>query len=197
MKRDFLAGLMVGETPLPKDIIDAIMAENGRDIEAAKADADGIREQLKADADGLREQLQAAQDGLKAFEGVDVEKLNGEITKLTGKLEAQSEKHKAEIANLKFGHALSDAITAAHGRNAKAITALLDVQALRKSNDQTADIGKALAALKESDGYLFEEEQQQEQTPPPFSTGTGTAAHENDEDAKTIAAFRAAVGLGD
>ena len=36
MKRDFLQNFKVGEQPLPKEIIDAIMDENGRDIEAPK-----------------------------------------------------------------------------------------------------------------------------------------------------------------
>lgn len=36
MKTEFLQNFKVGEQPLPKEIIDAILAENGRDIEAAK-----------------------------------------------------------------------------------------------------------------------------------------------------------------
>ena len=61
-----------------KEIIDAIMAENGNDIEAAKKPF--------ADYDAIKEQLQTAKDGLKAFEGVDVAQLQGEITKLQGQL---------------------------------------------------------------------------------------------------------------
>lgn len=40
MKREFLQELKVNDQPLPKEIIDAIMAENGRDIEAAKGSQD-------------------------------------------------------------------------------------------------------------------------------------------------------------
>ena len=36
MKREFLQSLKVGEQPLPKEIIDAIMAQNGQDIQQAK-----------------------------------------------------------------------------------------------------------------------------------------------------------------
>ena len=36
MKREFLQSLRVEDKPLPKEMVDAIMAENGRDIEAAK-----------------------------------------------------------------------------------------------------------------------------------------------------------------
>lgn len=36
MKREFLQNFKVGDQALPKEVIDAIMAENGRDIEEAK-----------------------------------------------------------------------------------------------------------------------------------------------------------------
>ena len=36
MKREFLQSIQVGEAKLPKEVIDAIMAENGRDIQAAR-----------------------------------------------------------------------------------------------------------------------------------------------------------------
>ena len=36
MKTEFLQNFKVGDQALPKEIIDAILAENGRDIEAAK-----------------------------------------------------------------------------------------------------------------------------------------------------------------
>ena len=38
MKREFLQNLSVGEMALPKEVIDAIMAENGRDIEKVKGE---------------------------------------------------------------------------------------------------------------------------------------------------------------
>lgn len=41
MKREFLQNFQVAGQSLPKEVIDAIMAENGRDIEAAKAHAGG------------------------------------------------------------------------------------------------------------------------------------------------------------
>jgi len=38
MKREFLQNLKVGDAPLTKEVIDAIMAENGRDIEKIKGE---------------------------------------------------------------------------------------------------------------------------------------------------------------
>ena len=37
MKREFLQEFRVGDAPLPKEVIDAIMAENGRDIQKVKS----------------------------------------------------------------------------------------------------------------------------------------------------------------
>ena len=57
MKREFLQNLKVGDQALPKEVIDAIMAENGRDIEDAKkpfADYETIKTQLKTAKDGLK-----------------------------------------------------------------------------------------------------------------------------------------------
>lgn len=163
MKREFLENLKVGDQPLSKEAIDAIMAENGRDIEAAK--------KPYADYDSIKQQLTTATEGLKAFEGVDIKDLQGQITTLQGKLDTQKAEHEAKLADLAFEGVLKDAITAAKGRNAKAIQALLDVDTLKASKDQTADIKKALDKLKEDSGYLFEDEQA---APPPYAPGTGT-----------------------
>lgn len=49
MKTEFLQNLKIGDASMPKEVIDAIMAENGRDIEAAKKpfmDYDTVKQQL-------------------------------------------------------------------------------------------------------------------------------------------------------
>lgn len=161
MKREFLQNFKVGDQALPKEIIDAIMDENGRDIEAAKKPF--------ADYEAVKAQLQAAKDGLEAFKGVDVDKLQGKIQELTGQLADKDREWQDKLDGMAFDGRIRDAITAAKGRNAKAIAALLDVDALRASKNQETDIRAALEALKKDNGYLFESE-----TPPPYSNGTGT-----------------------
>lgn len=161
MKREFLQNFKVGDQALPKEIIDVIMDENGRDIEAAKKPF--------ADYEAMKAQLQAAKDGLEAFKGVDVDKLQGKIQELTGQLADKDREWQAKLDGMAFDGRIRDAITAAKGRNAKAIAALLDVDALRASKNQETDIRAALEALKKDNGYLFESE-----TPPPYSNGTGT-----------------------
>ena len=162
MKAEFLQNFKVGDAPLPKEVIEAILAENGRDVEEAKKPF--------ADYDSIKEQLRTATEGLEAFKGVDVKDLQGQVTKLTKDLSDQAEAHKKQLADLAFDGVLKEAITAARGRNTKAIAALLDVDALKASKDQTADIKSALEALKKDSGYLFDSVE----TPPPYSPLAGT-----------------------
>lgn len=163
MKREFLQNFKVGDQALPKEIIDAIMDENGRDIEAAKKPF--------ADYEAVKTQLQAAKDGLEAFKGVGVDKLQGKIQELTGQLADKDREWQDKLDGMAFDGRIRDAITAAKGRNAKAIAALLDVDALRASKNQETDIRAALEALKKDNGYLFESE-----TPPPIPTGPARMA---------------------
>ena len=184
MKREFLQNFKVNEQPLPKEIIDEIMAENGRDIEAAKKPF--------ADYDSIKEQLQTAKDGLKAFEGVDVAQLQSKVTELQGKLDAKDTEWQGKLADMAFDHALEAAITGSKGRNAKAIRALLDVDTLKGSKNQEADIKAALEGLKKDSGYLFDDGQ----IPPPYAGGTGTHNQQpNGEPSSLAGALRAKYNL--
>ena len=156
MKREFLQGLQVGETPLPKEIIDAIMAENGRDIEALKSRI--------ADYDAL---TASEEEAPKQWQ----EKLNQQV-----------DTHRREMSELIFSHNLEKAILAAKGRNAKAITALLDIENLQSSENQTADLDRALQNLKQECSYLFQTE-----TPPPYARGTGAMTPEANKTPATLA----------
>ena len=163
MKREFLQNFKVGDQPLPDEIINAIMAENGRDIEAAKKPF--------ADYESIKEQLETAKNGLKAFEGVDVAQLQGKITELQGQLTAKDNEWQGKLDAMAFEAKVKDAITAAKGKNAKAIAALLDMDTLKASKNQDADLKAALEALQKDSGYLFGDEQG---APPPYAGGTGT-----------------------
>ena len=165
MKREFLQGLQVGDQPLPKEVIDAIMAENGRDIETVKsryADYEALKEQL-AQAEGLAEAAQTAKDWEQRYH-------------------QQVDTHRREMSELIFSHNLENAICSAKGRNAKAITALLDVDALKTCENQQAALEEALQALKRDCGYLFQTE-----TPPPYARGTGAMTPDIQKSPATLA----------
>lgn len=62
------------------------------------------------------------------------------------------EKIKSDYA---FDAAVKEAIRKASGKNERAIMALLDVDGLKASKNQTQDIDAALAAVKKDNDYLF------------------------------------------
>ena len=79
---------------------------------------------------------------------------------------------------------LDSAIAAAHGRSGKAIRALLDLDALRGSEDPDKDIPAALSALQKDSGYMFDTEE----TPPPYACLLYTSRR-----AATVLYFRAGI----
>jgi len=81
------------------------------------------------------------------------------------------EEHGKALQEADFQHRLGAALIQARGRSQKAITALLDLDALRQAEDPKA-VNGALAALKKEHGYLFE----QSAAPYDAMTGVGRVA---------------------
>lgn len=162
MKRDFLQNFKVGDQALPKEIIDAIMDENGRDIEAAKKPF--------ADYEAVKNQLEEANKTIEGFKSMDIDAIRKEAGEWKAKAEQAERDAAARVAETEFNAKLTAAITASKGRNAKAVMALLDLEALKASKNQEADIKAALEGLKKENGYLFDGAQ----TPPPYAGGTGS-----------------------
>lgn len=86
MKRDFLEKL-----GLDKDVIDQIMAENGRDIESEK----NKRVSAEANAEALDKQLKTSQAELDKIQksGANAEELKSKVYELQQKLEEDSKAH--------------------------------------------------------------------------------------------------------
>ena len=162
MKREFLQNFKVGDQAIPKEIIDAILDENSRDIGEAKKPF--------ADYDAIKQQLAEAGKTIEGFKGMDIDAVRKEADEWKAKAEQAKEDADAKVAEVEFNSRLTTAITGARGKNAKAVMALLDLEALKTSKNQEADINAALEGLKKDSGYLFEEPQ----IPPPYAGGTGT-----------------------
>ncbi len=165
MKREFLQNLKVGDQPLSKEVIDAIMTENGHDIEAAKKPF--------ADYDHIKEQLDEAQKAIQGFKDQDIEGVRKSAQEWEDKYNQAVKDHEAKLADMAFDRKLEDAITGAKGKNAKAIKALLDMETLKASKNQDADIKAAMDALQKESGYLFGDVG----TPPPYSPGSGAGGN--------------------
>ncbi len=65
MKREFLQGLSVGEMPLSKEVIDAIMAENGRDIQRVKGEAASLLAEKETWEETLRQQRESHETAMR------------------------------------------------------------------------------------------------------------------------------------
>lgn len=143
MKREDVKNKIPGIT---EEQLNWIMQANGEDINREKAAADQYKTQLAS----ANVQLKTAQEGLAKFDGVDVEGLNAQITKLQADMKAQAD----ESA---FNNALDIAILGAKGRNVQAVRALLDLDALKGSKDRTADISKALEDAAKANPWAFGE----------------------------------------
>lgn len=159
--------------------IEAIIAEAGVELtddqkqkinEAVKENYKTVNDyqKQKEKIETLEDTVKEAQEALKKFEGVDAEKLKEEIANLTQTIEKNKTDYEAKIAERDFTDTIDKAIAAAKGVNAKAIKALLDMDALKGSKNQEADIKKAIEALTTADDskMLFGE-------PAPKDAGTG------------------------
>ena len=174
---EILTGLGIQIPEDKTNELNKLIGENYKTI----ADYDKQKQKLTQ----TQESLQTAQEGLKKFEGVDPAELQGRISKLTKELADKDTAHAAELADRDFQSLLDGAITEKHGRSAKAIKALLDVDALKDSKNQEQDIKAALDALAKDSGYLFESEG----TPPPYAGGAGTQGGSSDFNSQLRAAF--------
>lgn len=141
----------------------------------------------------LTEQLRVARETLDKFEGVDPEQLTGEIATLKQTLKDKETEYQNGLADRDFNDLLKDSIASVNGKNAKAITALLDVDTLKKSKNQKEDVAAALKVLAEAEDskMLFGEP-----APNPVGTGNviGTVGKSGGGDALE-ASMRAAMGL--
>ena len=164
-----------------KTAFDKAWKENYR----TKVDYDKVVEQR----DNHKSSLEEVNEKLKAFEGIDVDKLNGEIKKLQDDLKAKDDEYAAKEADRVFVDSLKDAIKSAGGRNEKAVMALLNIDDLKASKNQSEDIKKALDAAKESDAYLFGANE-------PFSNPVGATGNSGGAGSVSgLDAVRAAMGL--
>ena len=100
-------------------------------------------------------------ESLDKFKGVDVDELNNTITTLKTDLANKDKELTDKLAERDFNDLLKDSIVSAKGKNAKAITALLDVDTLKASKNQKEDIAAAIKALTEAEDskMLFGEQE--------------------------------------
>ena len=159
MKREFLKDMK-----LTDEQIDAIMAENGKDV-------NGLKEQvnsLTTEKDGLQSQLTERDAQLKDLKGKvkDSDELTAEIDKLQKANKEAKEKYEADLTAQQKSFLVDKELTNAGARNAQAVSALLDLDSVEVKDGQLVGFDDQLKALRESDGYMFKEDPQPSEPQP-------------------------------
>jgi len=179
MKREFLKELGIED-----EVIDKIMTENGKDIEALKTQAGA----LTAERDGLKEQLAAANEQIEGFKELDIDGIKAAADEWKQKAEQAERDRDEKIAGLRFDHALEKQLGGAKAKDAGILMGLLNRDGLKLTEDgKILGLEEQLSKIKEEKGFLFEEE---EETPVIVKGGTGGGGSSQD-----TAAARAIMGL--
>lgn len=163
---------------LNQDQIDYVMAEYGKDLNA-----------IKAERDNYRTQLATAQTTLKSFEGVNVSELQGKVTQLTADLAAKDAEYQKQLADRDFNDLLKSTAESFKPRDIKAVMPFLDVEKLKASKNQEADIKAAMEAVKKDNAYLFQDTRiprMVSSTPGPAGTATDDAKARANEALRSI-----------
>lgn len=147
------------ELGLTKEQIDSVLDMHHEEMTPAKNNLKKAQDDLKLANDKVTE----TEGKLKELEGLDKEGYEQKIKELQNDLKKKEEIHTAELADRDFNDLLKESISEAKGRNAKAIAALLDTDALKQSKNQKEDISAAIKKLTEAENskMLFGESEAQ------------------------------------
>ena len=166
MKTEFLKSLN-----LSQEVIDKIMAENGKDIAVEQEKAKKVtqeRDSYKLKAESLETQVNDANTEIQKFKDMDIDGIKKAADEWKEKAEkAQADANK-QISEMKFDYALSAALTGAKAKNAKAVKALLDMDGLKFNDGKIVGLDEQLAQIKTDNDYLFESDE----PAPEFVKGT-------------------------
>lgn len=93
--------------------------------------------------------IKTLQDAVKKFDGVDVEKLKGDVKNW-------ETKYNDDIAALKLSSAIDTDLMKAKVKNLKVVKGCLDTSKIKLDGDTLLGLSEQLDALRTSDAYLFE-----------------------------------------
>ena len=136
-----------------KAAFDTAVAENYKTI----AEYEKKVTRLSDDLTAMTDRAETAEETLKGFDGKDFDAITRDRDEWKRKHDDAVASHQREQEEREFNDQLAAAITEAKGKSPKAITALLDLDTLRKSRNMDKDIKTALDALRTESGYLFED----------------------------------------
>ena len=148
---------------------DKAVAENYKTAAEFEKKVNRLTEDLNAE----KKRADTAVETLKGFEGKDFDAITRDRDKWKKDYEDTVAAHQKEQEDREFNSVLEAAITDAKGKNAKAIMALMDLDKLRGSKNQEKDIKAALDAMRNENGYLFDDNGGN----PQFTTSNGNGGN--------------------
>lgn len=136
---------------LTDEQINEVFKMNGLDVNGAKGELENAKKELE----DYKAQFTSTQAELKKLQELKPEELSKQVSDLNEKLASQKADFEKQIADKNFNDLLTKTVTTAGGREAKAIMPFLDIELLKTSKNQEADIKSAIEAVKKDHDYLF------------------------------------------
>lgn len=180
MKREFLKDL-----GLEDDVINKIMAENGKEVAVYRAKLDDLNEQIQVKDTTIKQKS----DKISEFEKVDIEALKKEQFEL-GKVEGSK-----EVENFKKQNAIDKVYESEFEvdgkkykvKDKKGLQGYLDNEKIKYENNQVTGLVEQFSEIVKTSPYLFETDTKN----PQFADTTqGTNPNKDSENA-----LRQAMGL--
>jgi len=103
MKREFITGLL---PDISKEVLDQIMAEHGKDIEAQK----NTITTLTTERDGLKTQLESANTEIKSYKDMDIEGIKQKASEWEAKYNTDTQALKDQLKDANYGFAVKEAV---------------------------------------------------------------------------------------
>ncbi|QEY33726.1 scaffolding protein [Caproiciproducens galactitolivorans] len=161
MERKFLKDLGIAD-----DVIDKIMAENGKDINELKSAVETSKTTL-ADLQKQISERDKQLETLKKSSG-DNEALKQQITELQEANKKAKDEYDANLKKLTLGSKIEVALMGAMAKNVKAVRALLDESKISLDGENVLGLKEQLEQVQKENPYLFGEETK---NPPPPAGG--------------------------
>lgn len=182
MKREELEKL-----ELSKEVIDQIMAMNGKDIESSKSKIAALETELQTH----KEQLAEANKAIDDFKSMDIEGVKKSAEEYKAKFEKAEADAKAQLEKLKYDHALEGALAAAKAKNNTAVKSLLNLSDIKLTEaGEFVGLNEQLEKIKTENDYLFESDEK----PPRIVAGGNNKPIADDA---ILAAVRRGAGLSE
>lgn len=142
MKREYLKSLELSE-----EIIDKIMDENGKDVEAVK--------NKYADYDNIKVQLKEANKQIENFKNMDIDKIKQAADDWKSKFDKSEQEHQRQLEELIKETAIKTAI-ADKAQDIDIVAKLFDTDKITvDETGRVSGVDEQLTAMQESKKFLF------------------------------------------